>query len=58
MSAIRVTVTDPDTGDTETQDVADNYVLVTAGTAEVTGIDVHRKADGTATHVITVKGLR
>jgi len=55
---IRVTATEVATGDSGVQEIWDDYCLVTAGAAEVTGVQVHHKADGTATHVITVKGVR
>lgn len=55
---IHVTAHDPQTGDAETQVITDNYVVVTAGTAELSDIQVHQKSDGTITHVITVKGIR
>jgi hypothetical protein len=55
---IRVTATDPATGDSDTMQIGNDYCLVTAGSAEVTGVTVHHKSDGTQTHVITVKGVR
>lgn len=55
---INVTATDPATGDSDTQKIWNDYCMVTAGTAEVTNVQVHAKDDGTATHVITVKGVR
>lgn len=58
QAPINVTATDPMTGDSDTQQIWNDYCLVTAGTAEVTGIQIHAKDDGTATHVITVKGVR
>lgn len=48
---IRVTVVDLATGDTETRDLTDDYVLICAGTAEMTYVTEH--ANGT--HQITVK---
>lgn len=56
--AIRVTCTDLKTGDSEAQDMWDDYCLITAGSAEMTDVQVYRKSDGTVTHVITVKGVR
>lgn len=55
---IKVTVTDDETGDAETTEVADNYVLITAGTAHCQGVQVHFGKDGTQTHVITVRGCK
>lgn len=55
---IHVVATDPTTGESDVQDIWDDYCLVVAGTAEVTDFQVHASPDGTATHVITVKGVR
>lgn len=55
---IRVTATDPATGDSKVQEIWNDYCMVAAGSAEVTNVQVHSKDDGTATHVITVKGVR
>lgn len=55
---IRVTATDVATGDSETHEIWHDYCIVAAGGAEVTHVQVHAKSDGTATHVITVKGVR
>jgi hypothetical protein len=49
--SIQVTVTDTESGDTETQTIENDYVLVTAGTCTAAV-----QAYGTGTHVITVKG--
>ena len=54
----RVTVTDTETGETETVDITDNYVLIREGTAYVASTQLHRLKDGTCTHVITVKGCK
>lgn len=59
MSGIRVTATDlahPE--HVGTVDVMDNYVLIAAGSCEMAHRQVHYKADGTQTHVITVTGCR
>ena len=56
--SIRVTVTDTETGDTETQEITDNFVIVVAGTAFVASQQIHRVKDGTTTTVLTVKGAR
>jgi hypothetical protein len=59
MSGIRVTATDLDhPEDTSSIEIIDDYVLITAGSCEQTYVQVHSKADGTQTHVITVKGCR
>ncbi|MGH3355247.1 MAG: hypothetical protein ACRDOJ_05080 [Nocardioidaceae bacterium] len=52
--AIEVTVRDTDTGDTETQTITDDYVIVTAGSCHV----AHTNASANGTHVLTVKGRR
>ena len=54
MSKIRVTVEDPDTGDKETAEIDNDYIIVCAGTCEVTHTAVH--ANGT--HVLTIKGRK
>ena len=53
---IKVTVTDPTTGEVlGEQTVTDDYVLICAGTAELT----HTQASPTTgTHVLTIKGVR
>jgi hypothetical protein len=52
---IQVTATDLDAPhETSTVEILDDYVIVTAGTAEVTSVVAH--ANGT--HVITVKGVK
>lgn len=52
----RVTAEDLTTGDRETVDITDNYVLIREGSAYVSSTQIHRLKDGTVTHVITVKG--
>ena len=55
MSAqIRVTVEDLKTGKTDSVEIADDYVLITAGTCRQTHICTH----GEGTHVLTVKGRK
>lgn len=55
MSGIRVTATDLDhPDDVGTVEIMDNYVVITAGTAEVTHVQAH--ANGT--HVVTIKGVK
>lgn len=49
---IEVTVRDTETGDTETQVIENDYVIVVAGSCHVNGIQTY--ANGT--HVLTVKG--
>ena len=53
---IKVTVTDPATGEVLGEQVIDNdYLLICAGTAELT----HTQASPTTgTHVLTIKGAR
>lgn len=53
----RVTAHD-DLGPDESVDITDNYVLIRDGSAYIANITVHNVKDGTATHVITVKGCR
>lgn len=52
--AIEVTVRDTETGDSETQTITNDYVIVCAGTCRVTYTDAH--ANGT--HILTIKGRR
>lgn len=47
-----VTARDLGSGESETVEIVNDYVVVTDGTCEVAGVQVH--ANGT--HVITVKG--
>lgn len=56
--SIRVTVEDTETGETETTEITNTYLLITEGTAYHHGVTLHRLKDGTQTHVITVKGCR
>ena len=56
--SIRVTVTDTETGDTETREIADNFIIVVAGTAHVASQQIHLVKDGTTTTVLTVKGAK
>ena len=56
--SIRVTATDVQRDYSVTQEIWDDYILVTAGGCQETHVTVHHKADGTQTHVITVKGVR
>jgi hypothetical protein len=51
---IEVTVRDPETGDSETATITDDYVITTAGSCYVAHTAAH--ADGT--HVITVRGRK
>ena len=51
MSGTRVTCTDVDTGDTQSEVIEDNYVLITDGRVYLHGVT--RYANGTA--VLTVK---
>lgn len=55
---VRVTCTDLESGESDSVDIGDNYVLVTAGRCEQTYVNVTYCADGSETHVITVKGAR
>ena len=53
---IKVTVTDPATGEVLGEQVVENdYVLICAGTAELTHTNV---APIKGTHVLTIKGVR
>lgn len=54
VARIKVTVTDPETGDSETAEIIDDYVITCAGSAYVDSVQTY--ANGT--HVITVKGRR
>ena len=54
-AAIKVTVTNPETGDVLGEaTVQDDYLLLVAGTCHLAGTQAH--ANGT--HVLTVKGRR
>lgn len=52
--AIEVTVRDTETGESETQTIENDYVIVVAGDCYVDS----RQAYGSGTHVLTVKGRR
>ena len=52
---IRVTIEDLQTGEKESVEIADDYVLVCAGTCEVTNTQVYPTR---GTHVLTVKGRK
>ncbi len=52
MKQIRVTVTDLETGESESQEVSNDYVIVCAGSCYLDGTQAY--ANGT--HVLTVKG--
>lgn len=52
--SIRVTVTDEETGDTESVVIDDDYVVTCAGSCHVHYTQVH--ANGT--HVLTIKGRK
>ena len=53
--SVKVTVTDPTTGEVLGEQVADNdYVLVCAGSARLT----YTQASANGTHVLTVKGVK
>lgn len=49
---IRVTVEDLETGEVQTQEIDDDYVLITAGSCHV----AHTNVYSSGTHVITIKG--
>ena len=51
MSGIRITVTDIDTGESESRDICDDYCLVTDGSVYLDGVVKH--ANGTT--VLTLK---
>lgn len=51
---IRVTVEDLATGDTETVEIKDDYVILAAGSCHV----AHIQTFGSGTHILTVKGRR
>lgn len=54
MSGTRVTAVEvAGPGEPSSVEIVNDYVIVTDGTAEVTGVQVH----GNGTHVITVKGV-
>lgn len=51
---IRVTIEDLATGETETVEVKDDYLIVAAGTCNVE----HVQSYANGTHILTVKGRR
>jgi hypothetical protein len=51
--AIRVTVTDTETGDTETQEIANDVLVVTAGACYIAHVQDY---PGKGTQVYTIKG--
>ena len=51
-SGIRVTVTDLETGESETAEVTDDYIIVTAGRCYVAGAQHY---PGKGTTVLTIK---
>lgn len=52
---IEVTVRDTETGSEETQTIANDYVLVVAGSCHVEHTQVYGSG---STHVLTIKGRR
>lgn len=52
---IRVTVEDLATGESETQEVHDDYIIVCAGSCHVAHINTYPTK---GTHVLTIKGRR
>lgn len=50
--SIQVTVRDTETGDAQTATITNDYIIVTAGTCQVSNTQAY--ANGT--HVLTVKG--
>jgi hypothetical protein len=52
------TVTATDGRSSETHSIVDDYVITTDGSAHVDNVQIHRRSDGTSTHVITVRGCR
>lgn len=51
---IRITVTDLNTGESESMEISDDYVLTTAGSCEL----AHTNVFANGTHVLTVKGRK
>jgi hypothetical protein len=57
--SITVTAQDDDyPEDKGVQKIWNDYLLICAGSAEITYVQVSTAANGTQTHVITVKGVR
>lgn len=52
--AIRVTVTDTETGETESTEFDNDYLLIRAGSCYLDGVQAY--ANGT--HVLTIKGRK
>ena len=55
VKQIRVTVEDLESGDKETVEISDDYVLICAGSAYQDGVQAYPTK---GTHVITIKGLK
>ncbi len=51
MSGTRVTATDLETGESETVEIVDDYVVTTDGRCYVAGVQAFRNG----THVVTIK---
>lgn len=51
---IRVTVVDLKTGESETAEIADDYILICAGSCQLT----YTQTSANGTHVLTVKGRK
>ncbi|WP_349862602.1 hypothetical protein [Leifsonia sp. WHRI 6310E] len=51
---IRVTVTDLKTGESESREIWDDFMVVTAGNREITSVVAY----GNGTQVVTVKAVR
>lgn len=49
--SIRITVTDTENGDTETQEITDDYVVIVAGSYYL----AHANKHANGTHVLTIK---
>jgi hypothetical protein len=52
MSGIRVTVTDLDSGESESQEIEDNYLIITAGRCYVAH---EQRYPGKGTTILTIK---
>jgi len=54
VSGVKVTVTDPETGDSESTVIEDDYVLTCAGSCYL----AHSQVYANGTHILTIKGRR
>jgi hypothetical protein len=54
-AGIRVTATDMETGESQSVEIMDDYVIIAAGSCQVANIQAY---PATGTHQLTVKGVK